>query len=196
MNGEGASIKGFEISYQSFFDFLPAPWDGFGIQANYTRIANDGIVGAAVARETAGEDGSADPGTGGISRSANSFINLPLEGLSDDAYNLIGMYEKGQWSARLAYNWRSRFMVTAQDCCTTFPVWQKDAGYLDARVAYRINENIEVSLEGSNLLSTETLLQQQVDGPTTSHPDRTETFLDSSWFKNDRRLQASIRLKY
>jgi TonB-dependent receptor len=196
INGEGASVKGFEVAYQGFFDFLPSPWDGFGIQANYTHLVNSGVNSAGVARETAGTDGSADPNTGGISRSANFFQGLPLEGLSDDAYNLVGMYEKGAWSARFAYNWRSRFMVTAQDCCTTFPVWQKDAGYLDARVAYRINDHIEVSVEGSNLLNTETRLQQQVDGPTQTYPDREARFLDSSWFKNDRRLQASIRLKY
>lgn len=196
MNGEGASIKGFEVAYQSFFDFLPAPWDGFGIQANYTHLVNSGINGAAVKKETAGDTGSADPDIGGVTRSANAFIKLPLENLSDDSFNIVGMYEKGQWSARVAYNWRSRFMVTAQDCCTVFPVWQKDAGYLDARLAYRLNDNLEFSVEGSNLLNTETRLQQQVDGPSTLYPDREMRFLDSSWFKNDRRLQASVRLKY
>jgi TonB-dependent receptor len=197
MNGDGASIKGFELAYQSFFDFLPAPFDGFGIQANYTHLHNTGINGAAVKKETAGEDGSSDPDIGGVKRSAdNTFLNLPLESLSDDSYNLIGMYEKGAWSARLAYNWRSKFMVTAQDCCTTFPVWQDASGYLDGRVAFRVNEHIELSVEGSNLLSTETKLYQQVDGPTDTYPDGKATFLPSSWFKNDRRLTASIRLKY
>jgi iron complex outermembrane receptor protein len=196
VNGDGASIKGFELAYQSFFDFLPAPFNGLGIQANYTHLVNSGINSAGVARETADPTGSADPNTGGIGRAANAFLGLPLEGLSDDAYNLVGMYEKGAWSARVAYNWRSRFMVTGQDCCTTFPVWQKEAGYLDARLAYRINDNVEVSVEGTNLLNTETRLQQQVDGPTTAYPDREARFLDSSWFKNDRRLQASVRLKY
>ena len=196
MNGDGASIKGFEVAYQGFFDFLPSPWDGFGVQANYTHLVNSGIASAGVARETADPSGGSDPNTGGINRSANAFQGMPLEGLSDDSYNIVGMYEKGAWSARFAYNWRSRFMVTAQDCCTTFPVWQKDAGYLDARLAYRINEHIELSVEGSNLLNTETRLQQQIDGPTLLFPDREARFLDSSWFKNDRRLQASIRLKY
>ena len=53
MNGDGASIKGFEIAYQSFFDFLPAPFDGLGIQANYTHLKNSGIAGAGVKKETA-----------------------------------------------------------------------------------------------------------------------------------------------
>ena len=196
MNGDGASIKGFEIAYQSFFDFLPAPFDGLGIQANYTHLKNSGITGAAVKKETADDNGSADPIIGGVTRSANSFTKLPLEQLSDNSYNLIGMYEKGQFSARVAYNWRSKFMVTAQDCCTVFPVFQKDAGYLDARFAYRVNEAIELSLEGSNLLNTQTVLMQMVDGSMTAYPDREAKFVTSSWLQNDRRLTASVRLKY
>lgn len=205
MNGDGATIKGFEVSYKRFFDFLPAPFDGLGIDTNYTHLHNTGIKGSAVKKETAGgtcNDANGNPVPadeaciGGVLRSNNTFLNLPLEGLSDNSFNVVGMYEKGQWSARVAYNWRSRFMVTAQDCCTTFPVWQPDSGYLDARLAYRINDNIEVSVEGSNLLSTETRLEQMVDGPTDGYPNREARFLGSSWFKNDRRLQASVRLKY
>jgi hypothetical protein len=106
------------------------------------------------------------------------------------------MYEKGQLSARLAYNWRSKYMVTAQDCCAVFPIWQEAIGYLDGRVAYRLNDNVEVSLEGSNLLQSETVLYQQVDGPTSAGGTNEQLLLPYSWFKNDRRIQASIRLKY
>ena len=44
LNGEGAEIRGFEVSFQRFFDFLPAPFDGLGVQANYTYIDNKGIT--------------------------------------------------------------------------------------------------------------------------------------------------------
>src|SRR4030095_9206019 len=37
---------------------------------------------------------------------------LPLEGLSKTSYNLTAMYEKFGISARLAYNWRERFLLT------------------------------------------------------------------------------------
>lgn len=194
INGEGASIKGFEVTYQSFFDSLPAPWNGFGVQANYTHLVNSGITSSNVVTNSG--DGSSGQTGGGTSVAALSFTGLPLEGLSDNTYNLIGMYEKGAWSGRVAYNWRSKYLVTSQDCCIAFPIWQKAAGFLDARVAYRINDHYEVSLEGSNLLSTETVLMQQVDGPMSDGTNRATVILPASWFKNDRRLQASIRIKY
>jgi outer membrane receptor protein involved in Fe transport len=125
-----------------------------------------------------------------------SYTNLPLEGLSDDSYNLIGMYEKGNWSARLAYNWRSKYLVTSQDCCVVFPMWQKAAGFLDGRLAYRINEHVEISVEGSNLLNTQTVLMQQVDGPMSNGTNDPTKLIPASWFQQDRRFQATISLKY
>jgi len=194
VNGEGASVKGFEVAYQRFFDFLPAPFDGLGVQANYTHLHNTGIVTSNLTNVSG--NGGAGTGGGGIQVAASHFNNLPLEGLSDDTYNLIGMYEKGSWSARLAYNWRSAYLVTAADCCIAFPIWQRAAGYLDGRIAYRINSNIEMSLEGSNLLGTETILMQQVSGPTDANPTGEKLLLPNAWFTNDKRLQVSIRLKY
>jgi iron complex outermembrane receptor protein len=194
VNGDGASIKGFEAAYQTFFDDLPAPFNGLGIQANFTHLHNTGIQSSNVVVNSG--DGSSGQTGGGTAVAAVSFTGLPLEGLSDNTYNIIGMYEKGAWSARVAYNWRSKYLVTSQDCCVAFPIWQKAAGYLDGRIAYRFNDHVEVSVEGTNLLSTETVLLQQVDGPTSTGGTHPQLLLPNAWFKNDRRVSASIRLKY
>jgi len=194
VNASGGAIKGFEVAYQTFFDNLPSPWNGLGIQANFTKLKNDGIESTGVVTNSG--DGSSGQAGGGTSVAALGFTKLPLEGLSDTTYNLIGMFEKGKWSARLAYNWRSKYLVTRQDCCVALPIWQRAAGFLDGRVAYRINDNVEMSLEGTNLLSTETVLMQQVDGPMSDGTDRPLLLLPNAWFKNDRRIQAQIRLKY
>src|SRR3546814_6029954 len=37
VNGEGASIYGADFAFQTFFDFLPAPFDGLGDPANKPR---------------------------------------------------------------------------------------------------------------------------------------------------------------
>ncbi len=44
-NGGAASVKGFELTYQQPFTFLPAPFDGFGFQGNYTYVDSDEIRG-------------------------------------------------------------------------------------------------------------------------------------------------------
>lgn len=174
---QDASLQGFEISGQRYFDFLPAPFNGFGIQANYTFI------------DSQMPNNFITPATGnGETGVPETFSGLPLEGLSEHQYNAIVMYEKGKWAGRLAYNWRSEYLVTIQDCCIKVPVWQDEYGQLDGSVRYKLTDNWELNLQGSNLLNAETVLTQQVD-----NTGRTEK---RSWFRNDRRIQFGARFKY
>src|SRR3954469_17489483 len=41
VNGKGASVKGLELSYQTVFKHLPAPFDGLGTQISYTYTDSD-----------------------------------------------------------------------------------------------------------------------------------------------------------
>jgi TonB-dependent receptor len=191
VNVEGAAIKGFEVAYQRYFDFLPAPWDGLGIQTNYTHVVNSGITNTNLTSVSA--DGSS--GTSGNGQS-DSIDPHALEGLSKDSYTLIGMFEKGDWAARLAYGWRSRYLVTAIDCCVGLPIWQKAMGQLDGSIRYRISDNIELNLSGSNLTGATTVLQQQVAGDSPSTPGAAAVYMPYAWYKNDRRVQLGVRLKY
>src|SRR3546814_11488442 len=62
VNGDGASIYGAEFAFQTFFAFLPAPFDGFGVQANYTYVKNEGIETVNLTTETTeGTGGGALP---------------------------------------------------------------------------------------------------------------------------------------
>lgn len=184
LNGEGASIRGFEAAYISFFDFLPDPFDGFGVQANYTFIDNRGITNPNISNT------GDDPSTGDDGFAPDRVSVNALEGLSKHAYNVIGMYEKGGVAVRLAYNWRSKYMVTAVDCCVALPIWNQAAGFLDGSVRYRVSDNVEVSFSGSNLLNTKTVLRQQVE-----NAEDGGLTLPNAWFENDRRLVLGVRLK-
>jgi len=187
MNGEGGKVYGAEAAFQTFFDFLPGPFDGLGIQVNGTFVKNEGITNSGLKAQNGTNGGSqAQDGSGGTTLSVNS-----LEGLSKWTYNLVGMYEKSGIAARVAYNWRSSFLVTAVDCCTYLPTWQKAAGYLDASIRYAINNNIELSIQGTNLLNTQTKLQQQVTGA-----DAGAILTPNAWFQNDRRYIAGVRVKF
>jgi iron complex outermembrane receptor protein len=42
VNGKGTAVGGLEASYQQNFDFLPAPFDGFGVLTNYTYMDTHG----------------------------------------------------------------------------------------------------------------------------------------------------------
>jgi iron complex outermembrane recepter protein len=131
-NSGSGEIKGAEVGYQQFFDFLPGPLSGLGAQANFT------YVDSAVPSSVVG-------------------FSSQLPNLSRYQYNLVGIYEKGPWSARAAYNWRSSYVSAIYVGPVGVGVLPEDTkafGWLDAAVNYTLNKHLTFSLEGSNLLQT------------------------------------------
>ncbi len=204
-NGKGGGeLKGFEVAYQTFFDFLPSPFDGLGIQANYTHVDQSGINNSNLANQPGYAGGGTLAFGGGLQVSgvnsngapAGVFDSHRLAGISDDSYNIVLLYEKGKFASRLAYNWRSDFLTNNLDCCIGLPMYQKGNGFLDLSLRYKLNDNIELSLDGSNLLDTTTVIQQQVFGDSDATPGAKAVRKDSAWIRNDRRYQIGVRFKY
>ncbi|MGZ8158491.1 MAG: TonB-dependent receptor [Methylobacter sp.] len=160
-NGSVATIKGFEVGYQQFYDFLPSWLSGLGMQANYTYIDSE---------------------------TPNSILGekVPLQNLSKHSYNLVGMYEKGPFSARIAYNWRDTFLSEIRNIVGVgaLPVYTRGYGWLDASVGYRINEHFAFSIEGMNLLNT---LRSSYFG--------VETRPQSVWV-NDTQVGATVTVRF
>jgi iron complex outermembrane recepter protein len=129
-NGANGQVKGFEVGYQTFFDFLPKPFDGFGAQANYTYV-----------------DSSAPSPIPGQS--------VPLENLSKNSYNLIGLYEQGPLSTRLAYNWRDKYVSTTSGDAANRPLIVKAMGQLDASISYELSGALTIGLDAQNLTRNE-----------------------------------------
>jgi outer membrane receptor protein involved in Fe transport len=115
--------------------------------------------------------------------------------LSKYAFNIVGLYEKPNFplSLRLAYSWRSKYLITATPCCNQLPTWNAAAGYLDGSIRYSINSHFELSLEGSNLLSTKTVTLEQLTDP--SSPEKKRILVNNSWFRQDRRFTFGARWK-
>ncbi|MGR9012975.1 MAG: TonB-dependent receptor [Gammaproteobacteria bacterium] len=160
-NSAVATINGFEVGYQQFYDFLPSWLSGFGMQANYTYVDSETpskILGRKV----------------------------PLQNLSKHSYNLIGMYEKGPFSARVAYNWRDTFLSSTANIVGVgaLPVYTKSYGWLDASVGYRINDHFTLTIEGMNLLNT---LRTSYYG--------VETRPQSAW-GNDTQVGATLAVRF
>ncbi|KSB90494.1 hypothetical protein AS593_13535 [Caulobacter vibrioides] len=129
VNGTDAvTINGLEIGGQYAFTFLPAPFDGFGVLANYTYQKDQGFKGTNLL-------------TGEI---------LPFPGLSRKSYNVSLYYENEKFSARASYNWRDQWLITAAGR-GSLPEFNEAYGSLDASASYNINDNFTVFLEGVNL---------------------------------------------
>jgi outer membrane receptor protein involved in Fe transport len=76
----------------------------------------------------------------------------PFQGMSKNAYNIVGLYERGPWSARLAYNWRSRFVDTYNYRALGLDLIVDPIKTADASLSYKINDNMGVTLDVENLL--------------------------------------------
>jgi iron complex outermembrane recepter protein len=179
ITGDGAKLKGFEVAYQQFFDALPEPWNGLGVQANYTYVDNQGITNSNLAINSGQGTTQQDP--------LITFTDLPLEGYSPNAYNFILMFEQPKFGARLAWNWRDEYLIGQSDCCIKLPVWQNAYGQLDGSFHYRPNDSWDIFLDAQNILQAETILKQQVN--------QEGLLLSRSWFTNDRRLQIGVRYR-
>jgi len=120
------NIHGVEFGYQQGFTFLPAPFDGLGVLANYTHItANDIVV-------TAGSPA------------------VPLSGLSKDNYNAVAYYENNRFGVRLAYNYRGGYVVDPSSYFGDGD-YRKAYGQLDASANARLIDNLDLTLEALNI---------------------------------------------
>jgi TonB-dependent receptor len=196
-----SSIKGFELGGRIFLDQLPAPWNGFGLEANYTYIDSE------------------SPGERYFDIDGGEHEDAPVRGLSENTYNIQLMFEKPKFGARLAWSWRSEYLLNTDANGTNgdynyfatpnlgpvdsvmpvfrdiaLPTWSDEYGQLDFGASYRPSENLSISLDFRNLLDeiSKTF--------TTGFPDAESGKYDAkaprSWFVSDRRVTIGMRYKF
>lgn len=127
VNGEGAKINGFEVAYQQVFTGLPSPFDGLGVQANYTYIDSD-------AKFTIG----------------GTTITNSVEGLSPDNINLVAFYEKAGFEFRVGYNYRSDYLSSISGPLAN-PQYVGSYENVDLHASYMFNDNFEIFAEALNV---------------------------------------------
>ncbi|GHH51530.1 TonB-dependent receptor [[Pseudomonas] boreopolis] len=125
------TLKGVEVAYTQFYDFLPGWLSGFGTQLNATFI-----------------DAATQSPTGEM----QDLVNV-----SKRAYNAVLIYQKGAFSSRLAYNWRSKYALSytaSGDQPQSIYVAPVDS--LDFAMSYDLDSSMTISVEATNLLDTVT----------------------------------------
>jgi TonB-dependent receptor len=126
VNNKKANIHGLEIQGQHFFGDT-----GFGIAGSLTKVFGDVHFNR-----------GGDP----------SSTQFALPGLSDTA-NATLIFEKYGISARVAYNWRGRFLAALNRGGSNNNVTFEPFGTVDASVSYNVNDRLALTLEGQNLTS-------------------------------------------
>ena len=139
-NTPGGDLKGFEISYQQPFSFLPGAWSNFGAILNYTGVESEvdylDAAGAVVATED-------------------------LTGLSKSAYNATLYFDNKKFSARISAAFRSDYLTTVPGRNGNDVEGTAETFNLDFSSSYNINDNFTISLEALNL--TDEVDDQWVD---------------------------------
>jgi iron complex outermembrane receptor protein len=149
--------EGIEASWQQSF------FEHWGVDANYTY--------------TDGKQTSFGPQAQG----AVAPTDTRLLGTSKNTYNIGGYYEDAHFSARVSYNYRSAF-YSGLDRSTAFS--QDSVGTLAASLAYIVNDNFSVNLDGQNL-----------NNPTLKYY-ALNTDQPRAFYKNGRQYYLSVRAKF
>ena len=131
LNTPGGELTGFEANYTQPFTFLPGKFANLGVQLNYT------YVDSQIQYLT--------------STGANSF-KTDLTGLSKHSWNATLYYEGERFSGRVSATNRDDFLLQVPATESGFDVHgQTGTTTVDASVRYKINDKLELSLEGINL---------------------------------------------
>lgn len=138
-NAQSATIFGVEAAIQQSFTFLPAPFDGFGVNLNGTYVDSDLKVLTPTGPRQRG------------------FFLQP-----EYTANAQLFYDKGRISGRVAYNYIGSFLENINGTIPAADQFWKDHSQLDAQVRFRLTPRIEVFVEGENLTNSG---RREVTGP-------------------------------
>ncbi|TLX46114.1 TonB-dependent receptor [Pseudoalteromonas phenolica] len=163
-NSTGGEIRGFELQWQNSFE------SGLGYVANYTFV-----------------DATAD---------AKNYADL-VSNFSDSSkhtLNLVGYYEADNYSARLAYNWRSEYMIR-EGAGFYGNRMHDDYGTLDFSATYTLNDSVGFTFEVVNILEEDSI--QLGAAPTESTIKNELKNNYPAWsFEGERRIKAGVNFRF
>jgi TonB-dependent receptor len=142
-----ATLKGVETSAQYFFDFLPGPLAGLGVQGAFPYVDS--------------EIGGNDP-----------LAGYELQGVSKYNYTLGALYDKYGLSGRLIYTFRSKYYTGDNSGAVSLRpidaarindvfiptqlIYVRPAGRLDFSIGYDLNAAFHIDVGGTNITRTKT----------------------------------------
>ncbi|WNO52345.1 TonB-dependent receptor [Stakelama saccharophila] len=135
-NASDGVLKGAELGFVYFPDFLPGILDGLGAQGSLTLLDSKQNIPI-----TDNEGNVVDE------RETGFF------GVSDTSYNITGIYEHGPVGVRLSYVWRKNFLANNEASLFANPigVWRRPESSLDFQFNYDITDRLALSFDATNL---------------------------------------------
>ena len=212
VNGAKGEIKGLEFAYQQYYDFLPGFLRGFGSQFNFTYVDSSQTlthpVTGAYCDSTSGGADNINLNINGCDTDGRSFGNLPLLNLSKYLFNAALLYDRGPVSARLAYSWRSKYLmgvnvnsaqgtnglntdpsspnVGNETVAWGLPIYGADYGELDASLFYNLDSHVTLGFTALNVTNAtyKELTQQHIG------------LMTHAWYDSGRTYTAEVRVTF
>lgn len=119
-NATSGEISGLELNVYQPFKFLPSPFDGFGLDANFTRITSEEVVPT-----RPGED-------------------LPFFRQPGKIANVTVFYEKYNFSARVAWSYADR-QIYSLGSNVLNDIYRNPRGQYDVQLRYRISSRYSIT---------------------------------------------------
>lgn len=161
-------LRGFELSSNTAFTWLPSPFDGLGLQLNYSYADTNFEYP---------DPSEVEPGL-----PLRDFTDpVSIIGLSKHTGSATAYYEKGPFTLRLAYKYRSGYFKPSG---LTAIRTVDDAGFLDMSASYDINPYVQLRLQALNLNNEHQVMYRPVGG----------SIAESSYFGTSYML--GLRLKF
>jgi TonB-dependent receptor len=130
VNGDTAKVYGIELAYSQALRSLPAPWNGLLVGANATFSNSEAKITA----------------FDGTTR------NIPLPSASKRIYNLVVGWENAKFSARVAANYKSPYLLGVEDEADPSQDQYVDAQVqVDLALRYSPVKALQFSFEVQNL---------------------------------------------
>lgn len=145
--GESSRIFGFELTAAHRFSYLPKPLDGLGFKVSYNYASSnfefqDDTLGSTSAVQL---DGS-------IITTEALIPPAEIFGLSKHVLSAQVYYQIGNLDLQGVYKYRSSYFQ--QFISTPGRVrYVQDTGVFEARISYKLTDNIKLTLEGINLFN-------------------------------------------
>lgn len=133
INTPGGALKGAEANYVQTFTFLPGKFSNFGAQLNYT------FVDSKIQYMTSSGDNS---------------LKTDLTGLSRHSWSATLFYQGDRFSGRVSATNRDDYLIQVpgtEQGFTDDVHGQSGNTFVDASLRYKLNDKMELSLEGTNL---------------------------------------------
>ncbi|MCE2027503.1 TonB-dependent receptor [Sessilibacter corallicola] len=144
VSDENTTITGLELTASHAFSYLPGFWSGFGTKLSYNYADSDFEFEDGQFGESTEVTGNQEIERIGIVNPANLF------GFSQHVFSGQFYYQTGGFNASLNYKYRSEYFQ--QFISTPGNLrFIGDTGVWEARMSYRVNDHVKLSLEAINI---------------------------------------------